>query len=262
MTRAANVGTQLSKELAMTRKIKGLGLAFVAIAAMSMAVASAVQATELHATDPGPVSIFGEKTAQHQQHVFTTDAGSVKCNVSKFEGTVPASGGQQTTAQELTLTGTYTNCTAFGLAATIDMNGCKYTITNKLGAHTTAQTAYVDITGCTAGKVIEITPTGIPCVVTVPEQHNLSHIVFDNNPEPATTPHDLTATITVTGITYEGHNGCFSLPNTQLTHNGQYIGQATFKATKDPGKEPKIKLHGHEYEPLKQNGAQVGLLAT
>jgi hypothetical protein len=243
----------------MIHKSKVLGLAFVAVAAMSVAAVPAAQASELHATFAGNVSILGSNTAQHSQHVFTTAAGSIKCTQSLFEGTAPYVGGPQVTAQELTLTGRYTGCTGFGLAATLDMSGCKYTVTNKhsVTGHTTALTAYVDITGCTTGKTIEVTMAG-PCLVTFPEQHNLGHIVFSNNP--AASPHDVTANFTVTGITYEAHGTC-PVPPTVLMHDGQYAGQATFQAHQDKGVE-QLTSNGHQYERLKPTGALVGLLAT
>jgi hypothetical protein len=242
----------------MTRKIQGLGLALVAIAAMSMAAASAVQASELHATTSAhSVSIFG---AQTEQHKFNTDLGTINCTQALLEGTATEQGqsATQLTSQELQITGTYTGCTAFGLAATIHMNGCKYTITNKLGAHTTAETAYVDITGCTAGQRIEITTPG--CTVTVPEQHNLSHLVFTDE---GVAPNEaVIVDITIAGITYETHGVCPNIPHpTTLTHNGQYTGKSTFQAKQDVGTE--LFTHtSHQYNKLKQTGNVVGLLAT
>jgi hypothetical protein len=254
----------------MIRKMKVLGLAVVAIAAMSMAAASAAQASELHVTHNNHASIFGERTAGHVVHKFqlTGPNLSTQCGVSNLEGTAPwTSPNQQVTAQELQLTATYFQCTCFGLACRIDMNGCKYTITNKskndAQGVTTAKRAYVDITGCTAGKQIEIT-AAFGAVVTVPEQHNLGHIDFVNNPQAV--PHDVTANITIQGIKYECHNvpGCTS---TVLTSDGDYTGQETIRAREDKGSETILTdpndLHKqHHYDKLLQTGALKGIIAT
>jgi hypothetical protein len=240
----------------MTRKIKALGLAFVAIAAMSMAASGGAQAAELHATQGVTAAIFGQ---QLTQHLFTIDAGIVKCNQATFEGLATGGGQTQTTAQELQVTGTYAQCNISGLAATVDMNGCKYTIT---GAGQAANTVQVDITGCTAGKVITV--TSATCTVTVPEQHSLTgHIVFTNIPEPTAVPHDVQANITISGITYQTHGTC---PNTVSDHTattttGTYSGQATFQAREHKGSQG-VTLHGHEFNKLNQTGALKGLIAT
>jgi hypothetical protein len=244
----------------MTSKIKGLGLAFVAIAAMSMVAVSGAQASELHATTSATTaSIFGNQG--EQQHVFITKAGSVKCKEATFEATATDQGADATqlTTTELTATATYANCTAFGQAATIDMNGCKFTITNKSGAGvTTARTAYVDVTGCTTGKIIEITPQ-LNCVLTVPEQHNLGTLTFANE---GTAPNeDVKATVAVTGIKYQSDKECPSMTNGQTLTDGQYTGGATFQAKAHVTPVQKT-LHNHQYGQLPQSGALIGLLAT
>ena len=191
------------------------------------------------------VSVFGEKTAQHAQHVLTTSHGVIKCNQSLFEGTVTASG-----VEEVTITATYTGCTCFGLACTIDMNGCKYNVS---GAGQPAKTALVQVTGCTTGKQIEATVLG--CVVTMPEQTVGGHIVFTQNPE------DVTANVTASGITYQSH-GCpfHEIPTTE-TSNGTYTGQATFQARQDQG-SVHATHNGHTYNKLNQTGTLVTLQAT
>jgi hypothetical protein len=238
----------------MTRKIKTLGLALVAFAAMSVVAAGGAQAAELHANAPTTAAIFGQQTTQHQ---FTIDAGIVKCNQALFEGLATGGGQTQTTAQELQITGTYTGCNISGLASTVDMNGCKFTIT---GAGQAAETVQVDITGCTAGKTIEVTSN--PCVVTVPEQHNLSHIVFQDTPAAVPKP-VVHASITISGITYQTHGLC---PNTASDHTattttGTYNGSATFLARKHVGGQA-ASHNGHSYQKLLQTGEQVALEAT
>jgi hypothetical protein len=236
----------------MISNFKRLSLAFVAVAAMSMSAASAVQASELHAATGPNASLFGTQTTQH---VFTTMSGTTKCNSATFEGTAPSQSQVTTTAQHVTITPQYTQCLSFGLASIIDMNGCEYTIT---GAGTPALTADVDIVcNKTVGKVIEITASA-GCVVTVPPQTVGGHIVFANV---AGSPADVTAEVKASGIKYEGHGPCPNLNPTQLTNDGTYNGAATFQARVD--KESVQAIHnGHTYQKLLQTGALVALTAT
>jgi hypothetical protein len=243
----------------MILNVKALGLAFVAVAAMSVAATGAAQAAQLHVTTAQKANITGTNTNQHVFKLTSPENSEIKCNLAQFEGTVQG-GSPQITAEDVQLTATYTeDCTAFGLNATIDMNGCKYTIT---GENQGALTARVDITGCTTitgqqnHKAIEITVPG--CTVTVPQQHGLSHITFTNEGSGAT--EDVLAHVNVQGITYESHGALCPGGNTITTHNGDYTGTATFKAFLDNG-NGQATHNGHTYQ-THLCGAQVGLFAT
>jgi hypothetical protein len=253
----------------MIRNIKALGLAFVAVAAMSAFAVSAAQGSELHAQTAKGANITGEQEAGGQHNFKITGPGAeTKCTVATFEGTAkdvvqpePADG--QTTSQELTVTGTYTGCKTFGLASAVDMNGCKYTITNKLNGVTTALKATVDITGCTPGKQVEVTASG--CTIKVPEQHNLSDLGFVNLAGP---PKTVTVNVTVQGITYQLAGALCPGVTGVTTHDGDYTGAAVFKAFVDLGTQKAIhtnvfnNVHNqHEYDKL-ICGAQVDLFAT
>lgn len=224
---------------------KALCRSLMVAAVLGLVTASMALGNELHVIEVNTTNITGQ---QSQQNVFTTTAGPAQCTQVTLEGTLIESGEMN----ELTLTGTHTGCQAFGQAATIDMNGCKYTVR---GAGQPELTALVDITGCTAGKEIEIT-TGI-CRVTVPEQHDLGHVTFEDAAE----ADHIVAKATIQGIAYQGHGPlCPNLPNTPLKQNGQYTGQITVKAYADDGAE-QVTLHGHQYSKLKC-GVQWGLLVT
>jgi hypothetical protein len=241
----------------MTRKIRALGLAVVAMAAMSVAATSA-QAFEMHTVHQGNVTLTGEQTTQF---VAQTAAGTVKCTAANFEGTTPYVSGTQITGQESTLTLTLAGCQMFGLAGAIKMNGCKFTITNKsAGGSTTSKTGYVDVAGCTAGKQIEIIGGGGACTETVPEQQHLSHVVFENLGSGSQA--DVEINLTLSGIKYEIHGAlCPGSPTpTVLTSDGKTEGKATFKSHKYAGSE-QVTLHSHQYSKLLA-GEQVGMLAT
>lgn len=233
----------------MNRKIKRFGHVLLVISALGLITASAAQASELHVAAGPNADVFGEQTTQH---VLTTDSGSIAATQALFESTLSTQTSGTTTAQELTLTPTYTGASAFGLNATIDMNGCEYTIT---GSGTPALTADVDIVcNRTAGKVIEVTT--LTCTVTIPAQSVGGHVTFTNGPG-----FHVSANFTLSGITYEGHGFCPNLSATALTHNGTYAGGTTFKARVDTGSE-QATHNGHTYQKLKQTGALVALTAT
>ncbi len=239
----------------MIRNIKALGLAFIAVAAMSMVAASAAQAAQLHAATSPSATITGGQTVQHN-FKLTTSGAETKCTNAQFEGTVEGGSGGTTTAEEITVTPTYSGCQTVGLASQVIMNGCKYTIT---GAQPQTLTALVDVTGCTSGKSIEIKLTG--CTVTVPAQTGLSHLNFVQSGT------EVEVDVTAQGITYEFHGIACPKPThggavevTKLTHDGDYTGKALFKASEDPGFEQKTE-HSHQFSKHKV-GTQVTLTAT
>jgi hypothetical protein len=240
----------------MTRKFKALGFVFVAVAAISAASGSA-QASELHVTHQGSAVITAEQLASPGQHVLTTNSGTAVCSSATFEGSV-ASAGTQITAQEIQMTATYSvGCQAFGLAATVQMNGCKYTITNKVGQSTTAKTATVDITGCSSPAKLN---SGFSsCIVTVGNQASLGgHLVLQNNNSPS---EDVTAKITVTGIQYQNHGPLCVGAATEQRSDGTYNGEATVRAFRGTQTE-EITQHEIQFKRLKHDSFQVGLVAT
>jgi hypothetical protein len=254
-----NQYTQGARE--MRSRIKALGVAILAIAAMSMVVVSAAHAatSELHVTGTGgeAANVTGEQVTQHN-FKLTTSGLETKCTQAIFEGTIGAqAGSQQTTASEVQITGTYTGCQSqgpFGAAATVKMNGCKYTITDSA----TSLTGTVDINGCTTGKSIEVTTEG--CTITVPEQTNATgHLVFSNTDKVNKEEQDVDVEITVESITYQTH-GAFCILGNQEHQDGDYTGTATFRAYKDAGSAQKTH-NGHTYQQL-ICGAQKGLFAT
>jgi len=241
----------------MTSKLKALGLALLAITAMSTVAASAAQAGlgELHVTTPEKAIITGEQVAGGQ-HVFSIPVhGSIVCTQAKFEGTVQQPGAQQVTKTELQVTATYTGCNAFGVTATVKMNGCKYTLTGGVNE----KTAQVDITGCTETKKHILIDTGVGCTITIPEQHNLSHITFTNE-GPTGSTEDVLDHLTIQGVAYE-YTGVFCPTAINIIHNdASYSGTTTIKAFKDEGSA--LKEHnGHKYLQF-ICGQQVGLFAT
>lgn len=245
----------------MNRKIKALGLAFVATVALSAVVASAAQAGTLD-IEVDPAIITGESEGQQELavQIQTPKTGNNingNCKKASFEGTVEQDGVGSQETHEATVTPTYQECTFAGLAAQVRMNGCKYTLT---GAGHASKTFTVDIVGCTAGK--QMTLQTAVCQIEIPAQNGLSHAVGTNiqtvgRPLP---PHEVTLSVTIPHITHTQTGfGCPDGNNhhgVSLALNGNtivkaYYDLAIFQVTE----------HGHQFTE-NFDGAQVKITST
>ena len=200
----------------MTRNLKALGLSLVALVAVSAIAASAAQATagELD-IGTSPAILTGQQTA-HLKLRYTQSGLTLQCTQANLEGTT-----QSSSVSEAQVTPQYGGCTYGGVASSIDVNGCKFTMTGGVAANT----AQVDIVGCTSSLTI----TQGSCSITVKEQGPLSHIVFSNVPG---SPTHIAANFTIQGIHYEGDAGCGT--NVIGTHvDGDLTGEMTIKAFSD-----------------------------
>jgi len=147
---------------------------------------------------------------------------------SKVEVTAPK------TATEWTVPIVYGNgvkgCTAFGVAATVNMNSCHYKWA--LVASSVPATATVDVVCTTAGDAITITASSLPCTVTIGAQAGLKHVTFTNNPGSGG-PADITAKLALENLAYTTSGvGC---PKAGTFSNGKYTGTLTLEAFNDPG---------------------------
>ena len=250
----------------MIGKFKALGLAFVAITALSAMAASAAQAGTFDIS-ANPAVITGHSDPKvgggFQEHIFTlhTTKGETlnfKCPTASYEGTTHQKTEEGTPVQqevhELTLTPTFgPGCIALGMPAQIVMNGCKYTLT---GAGQPANTFLFDVTGCTVGKVMEIrTPI---CTFDILEHHGISHMV-GTNVQTEGVPHEVTLETTAALTVLQTGPGCPDGNNHHST-NLTLTGNTTLKAYKDLGSHPVTK-HGHQYNQVTE-GIQVDLTVT
>jgi hypothetical protein len=157
---------QSERENQMIRNLKSLGLALVAVLAMSAVVASAASAA-VEFTGTGTAT--GAQSAGNE--TFTTTAGTVQCD-SHFAVEALGGGGLSGSAKEVTVVPSYSNCVAFGfLGADVHENGCDYifTATEKVSAGVYKHHVKVD---CPTSKGIEI--TAATCTVEIPETGNSS----------------------------------------------------------------------------------------
>jgi hypothetical protein len=218
----------------MIRKFKALGLALVAVFAMSAVIASAASASAgTLTTFPAGKTVVatGEQIGEHvftlTDHPVGAAFNNVKCKKAIFDGV----GTVATGATSVTVTPTYSECTAFGQPATITHNGCNYVLST--GTPTAGGWHVNTALSCPAGKFIEV-HTGT-CAVTIAAQGPLTTSAATNsgvaNPE---TGMDLLLHTNITGITYtvtKDNIGCpLTGPAGKLWHKGDYEGTTTGKA--------------------------------
>ena len=208
----------------MTRKLRVLSLALVAVFAMSAlaaSVASAKYDSEVKATGLTGSNVFFNGTKNEtSHHLLTLNATNVTCNVSSFSGTNVGEkevvGGW--TSKTLTVHPTYSGCEASSIPTNVSTTGCNYKFLEP-NAELKASTEVV----CEPGKNIVITIVGL-CVINIGSQATTGHVRYVNTGTGSTRDVDVIATIT--GITYSSTicgNGS----------NGTYNGTTTVKGYSD-----------------------------
>ena len=222
----------------MKRNLKALGLALIAVFAMSALVSSAAQAEITLTAESYPATLTGTKitNAEHPNHIFTYGAfGTFECAKATFHGTL-----KEANQKSITITPTYSECKAFGLPATMTMNSCTFVYHNET----------TDISCATEPKhiVIDIYASAAKhaaneklCELTIGAQVNLEKNIYSNT---AGTPNDVDVTSSVTEIAAKRIGGSALLCG-PAEAKGTYKGLTTLEAFKD--------LEGNK------EGAQIGL---
>jgi len=162
----------------MIRNLRVLGLAFVAVLAMSALAATAAQAAPQFTCSAYECSATGSNTIGSE--TFTTEAGGVQCDshftVEEVGTTVGT--GIQNAETKVTVTPTYTGCTAFGfLGATVNVEGCDYVFTATEKIAEGVYTHHVDVV-CPTGQSIKITAG--TCKAEVKAQTGLTRVKTTN----------------------------------------------------------------------------------
>ncbi len=199
----------------MIRNLKTLGLAVMAMFALTAVAASAAQAVEFHSEIEN--TTVTASTEAGSNSVFDAAGASISCASATFTGTQAAK-----TSPTLTVTPVYSNCTFLGvLNVPVKTNGCQYTF------H--AEGGVADVTGasCTA-----ITFEAAGCKVEVGKQNGLKEVTYTNLG--AGTTREVTVTPHVTAITYTSSGlGC---PKTGTFSDGNYTsGNAIAKGESSKG---------------------------
>lgn len=152
----------------MSRYLKVLGLAFVAVLAMSAFASAAASAAQFMSEGNVSGSITADQEASNP-HVFTVDGTEVKCTTAHFAtmGAVPSPTATITVHPE------YSGCTAFGFVnAEVTTTGCDYVLHADGG---------IDIVqGASTPTCNGIKVHALTCTVVVGTQNGLSAVSYEN----------------------------------------------------------------------------------
>jgi hypothetical protein len=207
--------------------IRMLGIAFVAVFAMSAVAASAASAAKFkHEAGAGVTArVIATNEGAHE---FTAGVvGTISCKKATFTGTEFLLSGQAT----VTVSPAYSECTFLGVSnVAVNVNGCTYRFNEPTGL-TSPFTGTVNVL-CPVGKKIEFEASG--CKVEVGEQGPLSSLTFTNG---GTSPNRfVTVTANVTKIAYTASGKCAVLgEKTDGTYKGTAKAQAETEGEKVVG---------------------------
>jgi hypothetical protein len=198
----------------MTRNLKAMGLAVVALLATGAVFASPAAARfEAEST---PVTLTVSSNGM-QKLELTPGASAIECTTLSLDNSTIST--SPTTTVEVFPT--YTNCERLlALTTTVSMNGCGYLLHSAAGS----TTGTVDVT-CPSGKAIEINVGSTPfCQYTLGPTNNqgLGTVVFSN--QGSGTTREVRTEATVTGITATRTINGFGCPDAK---NSVYRGSAT-----------------------------------
>jgi len=172
------------------RYAKALGLAFVAMLALSAVAATAASADDFTA-EKYPATLTGTNDPGFSDEFLTT-IGTFKCTKTTYTATVVG----PTTS--LTATPSFSGCAAFGFPFVFDMNGCTFKF--NIGAGTTGDADLV----CPAGAELTITATSAgtaKCTEHIKAQSDIAGMVTYSNIGAGTT-REITISAALSGIDY------------------------------------------------------------
>ena len=199
----------------MIRNLKALGLALVAVLAMSAVAASTASAgvTTGKITSDGPVTLHGVEDGTNFFE-YPGEADRVECTGSTFTGHSVLTH-EQTTAgskhqliasgsTEVTITPHYNNahCTAGTHTATVTMNGCDYRFYDFTTTAVADQYSYLTDIVCPPNKDIEVHiyftthNSFIACSLTIKAQTGITGLLATNETDAGG---NTTGTVTLTG---------------------------------------------------------------
>jgi hypothetical protein len=202
----------------MSRQLKLLGLAVLALIATSAITATGAQAG-LFTAGAYPATVTGSSVGAHILH---TEIGNMECKPT-FDGVLEAP------AAELTLVPAYATSCEIGMKEVhVTNNGCDF----KLHAGETLEEDKVEGTMdivCPEGKAMDFEITSNPtCHLTIPGQAGLAGLTYTNR----TMAKDVDLDFSIGGIAYRLDNNCAVVGNFA---NGTYGGISTLKADHEGG---------------------------
>jgi hypothetical protein len=218
----------------MIRNLKALGLALVAVFAMSAVAAGAASAEPYEFHSDGPFTTLTGTQSGATNDTFTTDGGTVTCNTATYHGQISV---EETST--ISLAPTYSACTLnpFG-SAVVSPNGCTYLIHADTQVGENDFTTETDIV-CPPGQEITVVASlfgTTKCTVHIPPQSLGTGITVTNQTTGGGVS-DIQAHISFNNIRYtetagSGFGACSS---TSGTANGTYSGLATISGDNNIG---------------------------
>jgi hypothetical protein len=219
-------GSQLQQEGSkkMTRNLKVLGLALLAVFALTAVVAQAASAASFNITKSS-ADVTGTATTAQFLEPFPGAGGSVECQELDLKGKQGAA-----SASSIDLTPTYSECQVAGLDVTVTDNGCVFRF-NASGT--------VDVCPTGGSITVEVFFGAAPheeepaCTLHFTNAGGANNgrgtVTYSNS---GTTPSHITGAASVTNITYEAEgNFCFLAGiETGVNTEGVYNGTATIKS--------------------------------
>jgi hypothetical protein len=229
----------IEKGKEMNLKLKALGLALFAALAMSAVAVSSASAKPVIAK-AGVAS--GTVTAEGNEDIFTAGAGSeVKCTSAKYEGTFTSP------SSTLTVTPSWSGCTAFGFTAHVTDTGCNYLFHLTEAHHPTIPAftagATLECPEPTSHIIITVTSFGSSiCTITFGDQSTIQTDLTVTNI--AGKPDHLKVHGNLHGIKYRvTTDDSFACPSVGEYSNGSYHAKgATLKAYKDTAHKEQVTL--------------------
>jgi hypothetical protein len=218
----------------MTRNLRALGLALIAVFALSMAAAGAVQA-KFHTLKTFPTTtsvIFTGQALATQTVSFSGEKAILRCSVLSFE-TKSVNSDKSTSFTVYPLyNNTENTCemSPFGKAA-VHMNGCYYTFTSETNASGLAELHIV----CPGAEEIEIKgPAG--CTISIGTQ-TVSGVKYVNKGEGETGMY-VEVIPEVSGIAYTSTGACQLIGVKASGTDGIYKGAVKVTADKNESGAP------------------------
>lgn len=210
----------------MIRNLKALGLALVAVFALSAMAASAASALELTASnglgEHEHALLHAEQVSGEEDVLEITGNTSVKCTTSTATATL-ATG----TASEITVTPSYSGCKAGGTLVT-HVEGGQFLLTQGAEVGEDEFTITAHVTEEITLTITNLFQTSSVCTIHIKPQAVPGHAIAHVN----TATHDITLTNDFTGLHYtatEGSGvGCLGAPETG--ENADYFGTTTITA--------------------------------
>ena len=223
----------------MTRNLKALGIALVAMFAMSAVAAASASAAQHHFTSSSETTYLTAHSLGEQKFWATTsepEGNRVFCKSSGVNGMTTG-----LEVSEVTVEPSYGECSAFTggseVKAKVTVNGCNYVFTGVTEEDVTGnQTATVHLT-CPAEKQVEVEVTGLNLkCLDMPGGQTLRGVKYETDEE--SEPHGLIVDAKVHGIESKTTGACG-----EGTHNdGKYEGRVTVEGFKDEAHTQRVTL--------------------